>query len=191
MKGGKSWGKANKSYGKPAANSGKGKGDKLSAIPVDRSYLAHTLRPYPSEVGNSFYLRCGAKSDADVPDPETMAKYVSHTTDEGMNRLGRWLSMTSAAWAEGAKVIDDHVTTSPSLGRTGLPGMKALLGTAAGSALTSAATTLNQATMSPVASPEDVQSAVFTLLEHFEDDTNTDVYKRIASLPLALVLHCQ
>ena len=153
-KGGKSWGKATKSYGKPAANSSKGKGDRLSAIPVDRSYLAHTLRPRPSEVGNSFYFRCGARSDADVLGPETMAKYVSHSTDEGMNRLGRWLSMTSAAWAEGAKVIDDHATTSPSLGRTGLPGIKALLGTAAGSALTSAAATFNQATMSSEASPE-------------------------------------
>ena len=180
------------------------------------------------------------------------AWHVSHSTDEGMKRLGRWLSMTWAAWVEGAKacnslwleIIDFHngdmaARLGKSFSRTSSSGpvvrvppmtVARLLPQTAQAAhspwrvvnvrgkpststsrhppawdapvcsasklswaqlrdtLLRAPQPLNQATVSSETNLEDVRNEIFTLVGHTEEETTTDVYKRMAAFGVKVLV---
>ena len=54
-------------------------------------------RAYPSEEGNSFYMRAGASKDMELVNYKTMAKRTSHLNCESLSRHGMFHSLAAAS----------------------------------------------------------------------------------------------
>jgi hypothetical protein len=143
-KGGKYSSNANQGWSpKKPQSQGKGSDEKvIPSVPMDGVYSLWIQRGYPSEQGNSFMMRGGATRDGDLVDYRTMGARMSHMNSEAYNRVGKFLSMSSAAITEGAEWIEKYGTPEK-LQKTGLPTILEFLSSDSGAAFIEAAKHLN------------------------------------------------
>ena len=106
--------------GFPEQNRGGAK-EKIPAVPQDEWQCKKILRPFPGADYNSFYCVQQCRSDREVLDVNRLAARQTHMNFEGMNRIGRWVSMYAASFVDGAKAIMNYVPGKDAGGQTLYP----------------------------------------------------------------------
>lgn len=149
--------------GRPGAEEPRG----IPPVPMDAAYSNWIQRPFPSEQGNSFMMRLGAKRDRDLVDYKQMPGRMSHLNSECYNRLGKWLSMTSASLQEGSTWALKYGGPDK-LHLTGLPGLLDFLQGEDGQKLIAAVEHLNDSNKA-ARSSDSVKEAVQALFSAFGD----------------------
>jgi len=78
-------------------------------------------RPYPSESGNSFMMRGGARDDKDLLNSSSLSKRLDMHRFEGYNRPGVFLSTAAGTFQEGRTYLQKYTRDTAALERTGIP----------------------------------------------------------------------